>query len=302
MVVDVTFADGGRRSPDSVPTPQLLLLKEAKGGKGVRDQEGRAAMEIGIVDYVLRGRETACFFAAQELGFDFLELSAESIGDPGRLLFDPTRRGELDDLRRATGVPVKALYATHFIHESLVADEKTRWPALLALRDLAERAQEHKIPLVVVPFFGASGMRTPSELAAFEAVLSQMASWDDLSSVHFALKTFLEPDQIASFVDRVGSNRMGICFDPANTTAVHRDMTEDLEALGRRVLHVHLKDRAIERPDGPANDPCVDLKALLRALSRIGYQGGLSIEVPSDRTGIDAARRTLTACRRNLAA
>ncbi|MFO0947933.1 MAG: TIM barrel protein [Planctomycetota bacterium] len=170
-------------------------------------------MPYGIVDYLLRARESACFYLAAELGFDCLDLAVDRIGDPTRLLFDPQRQGEIANLAKSTGVTVAAVYAIHFLRENLVApEERTRRPAVLALRGLAEQVNKIGITTVVLPLLAASQVKGDAEAIAFQ-VLEQNGVWSDLENVQFALKTDLSAAELLPYLDQVGCGSLGVCFD-----------------------------------------------------------------------------------------
>lgn len=255
-------------------------------------------MPYGIVDYLLRARESACFYLAAELGFDCLDLAVDRIGDPTRLLFDPHRPREIQQLVTTTGVSVSALYAIHFLRENLVhAEERQRRPAVLALRGLAEHASALSIPTIVVPLLGASRIEGDAESIAFQQVLEQIASWSDLENVRFALKTDLPIGELLPYVDRVGSGSLGVCFDPAIARGVGNDPVRELALLRGRILHVHLKDRARSGPAASLGAGELPWEPILEALAESGYRGPLVLETPAGASPVDSARTNLSYCR-----
>ena len=260
-------------------------------------------MRFGIIDYLLRVKEDACFYLAQELGFDCLELSVDHIGDPSRLLFAPDGIDDLKALGAATGVRVESVYATHFLRENLVdANEDARQPALLALRALTERVAEHGIDTIVVPLFGASEVRGDAEAIALQSVLDNAGQWGALHGVRFALHTTMPAEQLAAFVTRWDDERLGICFDPGFGASLDRAVGEDVRRLGDRIIHVHLKDRVGNGDPTTLGQGDCDLAGFTEAISAIGYAGPIVLETPSGRSAIDAAKSNLDFCRRSWAA
>jgi sugar phosphate isomerase/epimerase len=260
-------------------------------------------MEIGIVDYLLRVREEACFYMVQELGFDCLELSVDHVGDPARLLFSPDHARDLQALSRATDIPVRSVYATHFIRENLVhPDEHARKPAVLALQSLAEQVGKHGIRTIVLPLYGASDLNGDAEAIALQQVLDLASTWGALNEVRFALKTSLEPRRLLGIIDRYDAQWIGVCYDPANGTPLGQNPPDDIRLLRERILHIHLKDRQQSGNCAALGQGNCDLKGFVRALKDIDYAGPIILETPSGRSAIESAKSNLSYCRRTLAA
>lgn len=260
-------------------------------------------MDIGIVDYLLRVREEACFYMAQELGFDCLELSVDQLGDPTRLLFDQQRPNDLEDFIRTTGVRVASLYATQFYKESLLRpDDLRQRPPLDALHELAQHASRLRIPTIVLPLFGASEVRTDADREALEALLEQAAGWGPIHKVRFAVKCTMAVETMVPLVQRFNSPWVGVCFDPANSAALRRDPVRDVHLLGPNILHVHLKDRTAAGDGSPLGGGILDTPAVLAALAALGYAGPIILETPSRDSAIESAKLNLQFCRRALAA
>lgn len=259
-------------------------------------------MRVGIVDYLLRARESACFYLAAELGFDSLDLAVERIGDPTRLLFMPDRQKQLLELVQASGVSISSLVATHFLNENLLAaEERRRRPAWLALHDLTLRAVALNVPTVVVPLLGASDVTSDTETMALLALVEHLSAWRDLGGVRLALKTALPAEELIVYLERAKSTAIGVCFDPSITTAMGLDPVRELRLLAGRVFHVHLKDRS---PTGPAvalGSGALDLQSISETLAEIGYSGPLVLDTPAGSSPVESARSNLVYCRRLVA-
>jgi len=99
-----------------------------------------------------------------------------------------------------------------------------------------------------------------------------------------ALETGLEfGASLASFLDRLDSGALSVNLDPANLLLHDFDPYESIQALGRRIVHVHAKDArqasashaAQEVPLGHGD---IDWLKLLGTLEEVEYRGWLVIE------------------------
>lgn len=280
----------------------MVLRAAPANGNAVIRHRGRK-MEIGIVDYLLRLKEEACFYMAQGLGFDCLELSIDQIGDPNRLMFDPNRCDELIELWDATGVRISSVYATHFVRENIVhPDEQQRQPAVLALQSLAERSAKLGIGVIVLPLFGASELFGDHEMIALQQVLGHAASWGSVHKVRFALKTTMPCKQLAALIDRYQTQWIGVCYDPANSQTLGRDPIDDLKTLAGRIIHVHLKDRTLGGTTAGIGKGSIDIGRFFEGLKQINYRGPIVLETPAGKSAVEAAKSNLAATRQLIAA
>jgi len=99
----------------------------------------------------------------------------------------------------------------------------------------------------------------------------------ELAGVTLALETYeqVATADLANLVWSVGSDRLGICLDPANVVARLETPVDCIEACRDLVVNVHAKDFAFHRRDGwvgfeltgaPFGDGLHDYSALRRAV------------------------------------
>lgn len=254
-------------------------------------------MQIGIVDYLLRVREEACFYMAAQLGFECLELSAEEVTKPTELLFSSIRG--IDELTRSSGIPVRSIYGTYFLtHDLFCSDDRQRQIGLAALRCMVRTAAHYKIPTVVVPMFGASYRDDDSDRVPFDLIFANVLSWDEMANVRLALKTTIRPARLIELMDRHAAGKLGVCFDPANCGPLHRNVCEEVRKLAGRIFSVHLKDRTIRGESIGLGQGTLNLPEFLATLQDVGYAGPVILETPAGRSAVDSARRNLETFRR----
>ncbi|MDD5706483.1 MAG: sugar phosphate isomerase/epimerase [Kiritimatiellae bacterium] len=133
------------------------------------------------------------------------------------------------------------------------------------------------------------------------AACREMADYAAAKSVTFAVETGPEKAVVLKqFLDEVGSQGLGVNFDPANLVmVVGDDPAKAAVTLGKYIVHTHAKDGIQIRPGSAlavyhgahaASEPPAEFKevplgegqvnwpAYLRALDSIGYRGFLTIE------------------------
>ena len=101
-------------------------------------------------------------------------------------------------------------------------------------------------------------------------------------AVEFVWNGFLfSPLEMRNFLDSVGSALVGFYFDPGNM-AVFQYPQHWVRALGKRILHVHLKDwkgNALNGQWTALLEGEVNFQVVMQELRAAGYQGPLVSEV-----------------------
>lgn len=89
-------------------------------------------------------------------------------------------------------------------------------------------------------------------LAEAEASLSQAMRDYEAAGVTLALETYeqLPTTELIGLIERVGSERLGICLDPANVVAGLELPREAVTRCAELTRNVHAKDFAFSRQDG----------------------------------------------------
>ncbi|MEO6244038.1 MAG: sugar phosphate isomerase/epimerase family protein [Opitutaceae bacterium] len=112
----------------------------------------------------------------------------------------------------------------------------------------------------------------------------------------------VKPEQAVEYLDAIGSEWVGWHFDIGNVGRTGFPAEKWIEALGRRIVRIHVKDfraaptagatKAADRPkllDGDTNWP-----AVMAALDRAGYSGWGISEQPGNQAADLASARDLT--------
>ncbi len=249
-------------------------------------------MRIGIIDYLLRGRDSMLPHLARELGFDSYELSVDRFGDPTRLLFDPERTDDLVYLNKAAGVSTSSLFAIQFLSQNLLdTDPVRRRPASLAVKGLFERACSIGAGVVVLPLLGASDIRGDEELMALTELLPIWTRWAESLDVAVAIKTSLYSEQILRMMEDFPAPHLGLSFDPALLAAIGRDPREEWKKIADRAIHIHLQDRTRAGVAAALGEGEVPLAEMIEQIVSTQYTGTIVLSTPAGEHPKEVARR-----------
>lgn len=91
----------------------------------------------------------------------------------------------------------------------------------------------------------------PTLVEAEDWLRSSIGSFE-FAGIDLALETYeqVATDDLVGLVERVGSERLGICLDPANVVARLEQPRTCVELAAAHVKNVHVKDFAFARQDG----------------------------------------------------
>ncbi len=113
--------------------------------------------------------------------------------------------------------------------------------------------------LRIAEFFDARLLRSMVYAPDSRPTLAEAETWlrssirsFESAGVTLALETYeqLATTDLTGLVERVGSDRLGICLDPANVVARLEQPWTCVEQAARHVKNVHVKDFAFARQDG----------------------------------------------------
>lgn len=221
---------------------------------------------------------------------DFKHINLELTDDAGRLDGDDWRErvGEIAAALDENGVDCVLAHATC---ENL---KEVGYDALVSetLRDVVA-CETLGIPDLVVHPLYPEGADRAGVVDFNRGFYSDLLSASKGSPVRLLMENmadvecpvaFSTGDEMAAFLDRMGEDRLGACWDTAhgNLNAPPRDNTqyEAVKALGDRLFALHVSDnfgRRLHWHSFPFSGT-VNFDSLLSGLSEIGYRGAFNFE------------------------
>ena len=230
---------------------------------------------------------------AKEAGFEAVELCC---GESGELSVDTdgaTVRGIADEAEKI-GIEIGSLATGLSWKYSLTNDDPaTREKAKEIVRkSLQIAAWAGTDALLIVPGVVASPI-SPDQVQYDVAYERSMAAFKELAPlaeklrVHIGIENvwngfLLSPLETADFVDKIGSEYVGVYFDVGNVLST--GLPEHwIRVLGNRIRRIHLKDfkTSVGNINGFVDLLCGDVNwpEVMAALREVGYDGPLTAEV-----------------------
>jgi L-ribulose-5-phosphate 3-epimerase len=239
-------------------------------------------VKIGCLDSVLKLPWDELFAGAAEIGFPGVELGVG--GDyQGTALWSADGRATLREQAAEAGVAVASVCVHTFWQVSPASpDEEVRRQSVTLLAEACENARDVGAGVILVPVT-PGGEEDPDVLLARWREAVQESAWAaEEQKVFVSLENVGSPgaamgEQVATLAESVGSEYVGVYYDPGNALRSDADPAAEIAAMGAWIRQVHIKD-----PGGELlGQGDLDIPAVIEALQDAGYDGWLILETPS---------------------
>lgn len=215
---------------------------------------------------------------ARQAGLDGVEVGAGNAAD--RLsIADPKVQQDYRNQMRQTGLPICSLMMGVLNSHPLASDP--RGPAWLEQSIDAAAALGARV--ILVAFFGkgdlldAQGQVKQAELDVVVARLKAAAPRAKDAGVILAIENYLNGEQNARILDRVGHDAVQVYYDVYNTGVTKgHNVPADVRLLAGRIAQFHFKN-------GPRylDEDRARFEAVAAAIKGIGYRGWVVLETSS---------------------
>lgn len=225
---------------------------------------------------------------AKRLGFAGVEVSLGRNAADGRLPLDNAetiagyRQAFREHSFRPAGTCLDILHVNYLKNDQLA--QKWVSAGIRVTKDLGAS-------VMLLPFFGHGALETQAEKDYVGDVLRELAPEAEKSGVILGLEDTISAEDNVRIMDRSRSRSVLVYYDIGNSTRHGYQVSREIEWLGkRRICQMHFKDNP-----GYLGEGRVDLPEVLRAVSRIGFDGFANLETDSPSKVVEADMR------RNLA-
>jgi L-ribulose-5-phosphate 3-epimerase len=154
------------------------------------------------------------------------------------------------------------------------------------------------IPILDIPFVDASAINDASEAQQIAAVVGGVADEARRAGVVLGLETNLSPGAFEELLRRIDHPAVGATYDIGNSAALGFDAREEIDAIGRSIVNVHVKDRVRNGGTVALGQGAADLPSTFAGLRECGYDGPLILQVARVGDEMDHARHNADFVRR----
>lgn len=251
-------------------------------------------MKIGILDGSLARPWPELYKAAADSGFDGVELGvANKYAESD--LWSKEGRGRLNEYARAAGIPTASVCIHSFWGKSFAKQEEGAMDAAIQLaREAAEATAGVGATNILVPLTGGGNSDPADCRKRWIEGIKKAAPTAEKCGVVFCLENVNQPfadkaEDIIEIVDSVKSPNVKVYYDAGNAVKGGNDPLAQMDALGARIAHAHVKEIEGEL----LGEGKVPWPEIIKKYREIKYDGWLIFETASTDDPANAAIKNL---------
>lgn len=192
-------------------------------------------MNIGVTQWTLDKQGVAGLARASELGFNALQLGAGMVDD--------SNLSEYLSASQETGIKLLSIGVNSANNISLLGSASDRDKGIAFIEQAIVRAKALSIPLVYVPAFGASEMKTDADIKTTAHILSDLATHAAEQGIEFASENTLNAPQQLELLALADNPNLKLFFDTQNPVLWGHDSAQLVIDLKDQLCsQLHLKD------------------------------------------------------------
>jgi L-ribulose-5-phosphate 3-epimerase len=140
------------------------------------------------------------------------------------------------------------------------------------------------VKVMLLPFFGKGALETQQEKEYVADTLRDIAPEAEKAGVILGLENTISAEDNVRIMERAHSKAVLVYYDIGNSSRNGFDVIREIDWLGKkRICQMHFKDNPNYLGEGK-----IDMASVLRAVSRIGYEGFANLETDSPSKSVEA--------------
>lgn len=158
------------------------------------------------------------------------------------------------------------------------------------LNEIILRAKEVGASCVEIPFVDNSSLNSEDKINNAIQVLRKSLDFSDDLDMFLALETDLDPERQVQLINKIDHDALRLNYDIGNSASLGYDPIAELDAYGKLIANVHIKDRVLGGSTVPLGEGSADIPNVLQHLSQIGYQGDFILQAARQSDDVLAAK------------
>jgi hexulose-6-phosphate isomerase len=233
------------------------------------------------------------FELAKEIGYSAIEWIVEKPLEINAMMSNSGIK-EIKEIILKTGVRIDYICADIFMQQPLIrVSQEIREENKEHLKNILLSAKEVGAIGVEIPFVDASSIKSESEKNELISCMHEAFELAGEIGMKISLETDLNPTNFKELLDRINLNHVQANYDIGNSASLGFDPVEEIDAIGNRILNVHVKDRKLGSTTVPLGTGDADIKLSLSRLSEINYLGGITMQAARGTDDIEVAKSQL---------
>ena len=190
------------------------------------------------------------------------------------------------------GTGVVSLIADFFMDFPLIrASMIEQSERMVILSDMIDNANGVGIKFINIPFVDNSEIKTEDEAKQVADLISQVVPKVESYDMQVGLETSLDPERFSQLLKLIDHPRVGVNYDIGNSASLEYDPQKEMEAYGRAIATLHVKDRVMGGGTVPLGDGNADFATVFSCLGKMGYDGPVVLQAARDGDEVAVAKR-----------
>jgi len=139
--------------------------------------------------------------------------------------------------------------------------------------------------ILVIPLVDNSSLGGSIKVSSIKHFFSQVFDLQRMNGLKIAFETDLSPHLFADFINEFDEDFFGVNYDIGNSASLGFNLVEEFEAIGARIVNVHVKDRLLGGETVPLGSGNADFPTVFRCLEKYGYEGNLIMQTARAKDG-----------------
>lgn len=98
------------------------------------------------------------------------------------------------------------------------------------------------------------------------------------SNIKIAIESDFGPQEFHAFMERLDSKYFSVNYDIGNSASLGFNPAEEFEAIGDRVINVHVKDRILNGTTVPLGEGAANFELVFNCLKEVNYEGNYILQ------------------------
>lgn len=158
---------------------------------------------------------------------------------------------------------------------------------------LLDNAAKLDVTDVVVPCVDQSTLHNQEAADRFVKMMAPVVQIAEQHGINLSLETDLAPQPFVKLLNRFNSDRVTVNYDIGNSAALGYDPVEELDAYGRKITDIHIKDRVLDGGPVELGFGNANFNAFFLKLNEYDYTGPFIMQAYRDEEGVAIFKKQL---------
>jgi L-ribulose-5-phosphate 3-epimerase len=234
------------------------------------------------------------FEIARGIGLDCIEFILDYDGAKDNPLLKVGGVDEIKLISEKSFVSVKTICADYFMQAPLhCKDNKIAVQSQKIMIRLLNNISELGITDVVLPCVDNSSLNEQDSVSRFVNQLMPVVDLAEKLEINISLETDLSPQSFSKLLDFFQSTRVTVNYDIGNSASLGFDPIEELDAYGKRISDIHIKDRVLNGGPVELGYGNASFSKFFNKLREFDYQGPFIMQAYRDDEGIKIFKKQM---------